>query len=60
MGFNIGILVGGGLAGIIMRYNFELKVVTHNYTRQTSTNKNTNIETHRIIRSNNFLKMFFN
>ncbi len=23
MGFNIGILVGGGLAGIIMRYNFE-------------------------------------
>ncbi len=23
MGFNIGILVGGGLAGVIMRYNFE-------------------------------------
>ena len=23
MGFNIGILIGGGLAGIIMRYNFE-------------------------------------
>ena len=27
MGFNIGILVGGGLAGIIMRYNFEPYII---------------------------------
>ncbi len=27
MGFNIGILVGGGLAGMIMRYNFEPYII---------------------------------